>query len=286
MRFAYRRLTRLGCAGLNVLLLSCGGGSSSNPVANTAPTSTPAPVATAAPTAAPAAAVACGLPPVTAPSACDRDGNPVFLDQVDAAVAQVQQQRPELFEGQYVVSPGRFYLAVIANLQAQGFCAGFDGEEIQVKNVNAYSEQYHLLTSGQIVRRGAVTWRATCRPAAFPAPTAPLGQRGDCSLPSSREVACAHETPRYLGVVQDAIAQLQRERPTLFDGDDVRNWDQYYDGLVAILRTKMTCAIFDGEEIAVKNENSVSEQYHVLYSWGQIRKNDSAYRVSCYPAAF
>jgi hypothetical protein len=277
---------RAAYAGLTVLAMSCGGGGTPNPVADNPATPTPTSAGTPVPTAAPAAAVACGLPPVTAPSTCDRDGEPVFLSQMDQAINQVQQQHPELFEGQFVLSPGQYYLAVIANLQAQGFCAGFDGEEVQVKNVNAYSEQYQILTSGQIVRHGPVTYRATCRPAAFPAPSAPLGQRGDCSLPSSRELACAREAPKYLGVVQDAIQQLQRERPALFDGDYVRNADQYYAGLLTILKTKVTCAIFDGEEIAVKNGNSFSEQYHVLYSWGQIRSNDSSYRVSCYPAAF
>jgi hypothetical protein len=278
----YRRRASLAAA---VLLMSCGGDKSGNPVAETPSIAAAVPTARPVATAAPASTLACGLPAVSGDSGCD-PGSPVFLDEVDAAIAQVMQQRPEIFEGQYVLSPGRYYLAIVANLQARGFCAGFDGEEIQVKNTNSYSEQYHVLTSAQIVRRGASTYRSTCRPAAFPTPSAPPAPRADCALPSSHEYSCAKETPRNLQLVLDSIAQLQREQPALFDGDYVRNADQYYAGLLRILRTKMTCAIFDGEEIAIKNDNDMSEQYHVLLSWGQIRNNDSAYRASCYPAAF
>jgi hypothetical protein len=281
-------LSRRPLAGVAVLLvMSCGGGGDV-----TAPP-TDAPVAANTPTAAPTAAPTpqngvrgCNLPPVSGASGCSRE-EPRFLVQVDAAVSKLQRTRPDIFEGTYVRSPGQFYLGVIANLEADGFCAAFDGEEIQVKDSQDYSEQYHLMTSGRYVRWGDVTYRATCRPAAFPKAEAPLPPRGDCSLPSSRSIACARETPKYLGHIQAAIDQLRREQPGLFRGDYVLNPDQYYAGLVKILKDgKMKCAIFDGEEIAVKNDNNMSEQYHVMYSWGQIRSDEYSYRASCYPAAY
>jgi hypothetical protein len=257
--------------------------------ADTPPIPPPAAATTTAATPAPtpqAGVRGCGLPPVTTPGGgCTRD-EPLFLGEVDEAVRQLQRQRPDIFEASYVLSPPQFYLGVIANLEAKGFCAAFDGEEIQIKDSQAYSEQYHLITSGQYLRWGEVTYRATCRPAAFPTVQSPLGQRGDCRLPSSRSIACARETPRYLGQVQAAIEQLRRERPDLFRGDYVLDSDAYYAGLVRILKGTLACAIFDGEEIAVKNDNNVSEQYHVQFSWGQIRNDAYAYRASCYPATF
>jgi hypothetical protein len=281
------RFQRPASAAVVLLLMSCGGGNPTQPPTATAPpaaaTTTPAP--TASPT--PQNGVrGCNLPPLAQPGgACTMDG-PIFLSQVDAAVNLLKTQRPDLFNGNSINSPGQFYLGVIANLEAKGLCAAFDGEEIQVKNTQDYSEQYHLMTSGRILRWGDVTYRATCRPAAFPTVEPPLGQRGDCSLPSSRSITCNDETPRYLGQVQSAIDQLRREQPGLFKGDYVLNSDQYYAGVVRILKTKLTCAIFDGEEVAVKNDNFESEQYHIQYSWGQIRNDNSAYRASCYPATF
>jgi hypothetical protein len=220
------------------------------------------------------------------PRGCNRE-EPVFIEEVDSAITLLTRQRPDLFEGSYVKSPGQYYIGVMANLEAKGFCVNWDGEEIQIKNSNGFSEQYHTLTSSQQVRRGDASYRATCYPAAFfttaPVPPPP---RGDCRIPSSVSLSCNRETQKYLGVVQDAIAQLRRERSDIFRGDYVLDNDAYYAGVVRILRGKVTCAIFDGEEIAVKNDNTMSEQYHILFSWGQIRNDEYSYRASCYPATF
>ena len=269
-------------------LVSCGGGDPATaptaPVAvgTVAPT-TPAP----SPTPATTAGRRCTLPLVTEASrGCPREA-PVFLEEMDAAITLLTQQRPDLFEGNYVRSPGQYYLGVLANLEAAGLCANFDGEEMQVKNGNGFSEQYHILTSSQFIRRGDVTYRATCYPAAFfTSPPPVLPQRGDCRLPSSESLACTRESPKYLGQVQAAIERLRREKPDIFRNEYVLDSRAYYDGVVAILKTQFSCAMFDGEEIALKNDNGSSEQYHVLYSWGAIRNDQGAYRVSCYPAAF
>jgi hypothetical protein len=95
---------------------------------------------------------------------------------VDAAIDELVLQRPELFDlkrvvgenGYLVLDPEQFYLGVAGNLQAKGFCAGWDLKELQVKNDQAYSEQYDLILSNGHIRRGAGSHQATCQPASFP----------------------------------------------------------------------------------------------------------------------
>ena len=72
------------------------------------------------------------------------------------------------------MSPGQFFVGVIENLDRMGLCADFDGEEIQVKGSNALNDQYHIITSNFILRRGESMYRATCFPASFPTPAPPL----------------------------------------------------------------------------------------------------------------
>jgi len=56
-------------------------------------------------------------------------------------------------------------LTMVANLNAMdGICAVDDGEEIGVKNTNAFNEQWNIYFSRGLVRRTYVT---TCSPAAF-----------------------------------------------------------------------------------------------------------------------
>jgi hypothetical protein len=48
-----------------------------------------------------------------------------------------------------------------------GVCAIFDGEEIGVKNTNAFNDQYDIHLASGHVRRGEGSYRATCTPAQF-----------------------------------------------------------------------------------------------------------------------
>jgi hypothetical protein len=107
---------------------------------------------------------------------CSQGGSPEFLADVDAAIDELVQKRPELFNlkrvvggnGYLVLSTEPFYLGVAAILQAKGFCAGWDLRELQVKNSQARSEQYDLIMSNGHLRRGIGSYRATCSPANFP----------------------------------------------------------------------------------------------------------------------
>lgn len=130
---------------------------------------TPAP--TVAPTAGPTPAPSgsCALPPGEGNGVdCPRTA-PRHLAAVDAAITRVVAAHPEWFEPgrEVVVEPhgNDFRFAVVDELRRASFCAFFDGEEIALKNTNDFSEQYHVLSSANHVRRGDGSYRATCTPA-------------------------------------------------------------------------------------------------------------------------
>jgi len=160
------------------LVGGCGGGSSPTQPPVTTPSASPTPAAT--PTPSPSAsptpgATSCRYGMGTVDTSCARH-NPVFLEDVDTAINLLGQQRPEIFNindtagtGQWrVLDTERFIAGVITNLQAKDYCAGFDLQNVQVKNGNSFSEDYDILLSTGHVRRGASTYRQTCQPANFP----------------------------------------------------------------------------------------------------------------------
>ena len=206
--------------------------------------------------------------------------------------------RDRLFEGDVVRSIGAYYVGLIKILDRKGLCAQFDGEELGVTNTNAYSDQYHVMTSKQIVRFGPGSYRATCYPSVVPAaqgalPPPPPG----CSLQSSREVACSREPSGgvYYDDVAAAIVQIQKDKPELFDFTDTQpgtDWprvtdlDAYLAGVVDILVKKGYCAQVQEELMVKRGSNAFNEQYKIDYSHRYIRTGQGIYRSSCYPAAF
>lgn len=280
---------------------TCGGGPPSAP--NT-PASPPPTTAAAAPT-----------PPPVARTNCDSLGyasgtgnncpvqRPNFLTEVDRAIEKLAAERPEIFDlsnqagagGYRVRSTGAYYVGVIKNLDQAGLCAGFDGEELQVKNSNDYNDQYHILTSAGYARRGSGSYRVTCYPAAFPTPPPPFAPSNGCTLPPSRELACGREDSRFLGHVDAAIDDVAQAHPEHFDFKDfqqgtpwykVTNVDGYVDGMIDAMKKKGYCARWDGEELVVKTSNELSEHYDILTGTNYIRRGGGSYRASCYPAAF
>lgn len=110
-------------------------------------------------------------------AACADGGSPELLELVDAAIDEVVQKRPELFDlervvgrnGYLVRNPEGFYLGVVEALQAKGLCAEWDfGTMLNVKNSQGRSERYDLLLSNDHIRRGEGSYRASCSPASFP----------------------------------------------------------------------------------------------------------------------
>lgn len=281
------------------MLAACGDDTPNSPPEPSAPAPSAAPTAPPPPS-----------PSLPGQASCSRIGLGTFnencprsgahhSDHVELAIDEVLRQNPELFEdhplGKRVVSPGRFLVAMIESLDRMGLCADFDGEELQVKGTNDLNDQYHLITSNFILRRGDPAYRATCFPAAFPTPAPPLHPTPGCSLAPSRSLTCTRENSQFLGDVDRAIDKVASEHPEVFDFTRVAsatNWfkivdnDRYFTLMVDAMKSFGYCAIYDGEELAVKNANGFNEQFDIYAFDGYIRRGDGSYRSTCYPATF
>ena len=94
---------------------------------------------------------------------------------MNRAIAEAQNEHPELFDfndgygmlSWRVLDRKKYYDTVKSNLERMGYCAAHDEEEIGVKNVNKFNEQYQIMSSYGYSRWGAGAYRATCWPAWF-----------------------------------------------------------------------------------------------------------------------
>jgi hypothetical protein len=300
MSNSVRRFSGLTIVGLAVLTFSvCGGGDGPSAGGGpTVPVPPPTPTPTPEPTPEPGLSASCAALPFGDPFAGCTFEQATFQEEVDTAIRTLQAEQPELFDADNVVQAiGAYYLGLIRILDREGLCAHYDGEELGVTNTSEYNDQYDVLTAKNQMRIGDVTYRSTCYPSAVPVqegalPPPPEG----CSLPSSREVACSREVDgRFFGQVESAVQQVMEQQPELFDFDDVANGngprildlDAYHQAVIDVLTPQGFCAVEQqGEEIAVKNDNSFSEQYDVQFRDEYVRLGQGIYRSTCYPAAF
>lgn len=282
---------------------ACGGSKSDVTAPVPAPTSTPAP----APTPTPVPGLGCNLPLGSATAQCSK-GSPTHLDEVDEAIDLLARQRPDIFDssqergrrGWYIRSQGQFYLGVMRNLEAKGYCSYFNGDEFQVKNSNALDDAFDLVSGDGFVRRGASTYMGTCHPASFPvaAVAPPPRSTDECHVGPSREIACQRETNVYLPDMEAALDQVVREHPELFDTTDhargaPSNWYKILDGRAYIRELRRAlggsgfCTYNDGgEELVIKRDNEFSESFDIYLSFDYIRRGEGAYLGTCYPAYF
>ena len=301
MRVATRLLLLLylPAVGALAVLPSCGKDKSPTAV-------TPSPVPTAAPTPTPAP-----TPNLPGMASCNRIGlghdggnlcdmrGPTFQDDVVLAIRQLQGEQPQIFEdnpgGILIKSPGQFYVGLIEKLDKKGLCAGFDGEELQVKTSNEFNDQYALRTSRGFLRTDPSIYRATCLPAAFPTPLPPFPPNNGCKLASSLELTCTRESSSYYPDIERSIDDVLRTRPELFDFNvhatgatwpGVRDFHAYHEAIAQSMIAKGYCARFDGEEIVAKKENRFSEHFDVFLGEGFVRRGEGIYRSTCWPAAF
>jgi hypothetical protein len=166
-------------AGLLIMCGGCGGGSAS-------PTSpaTPSPTPTASSTPAPPAAgtsvdavcrsVGYGTPKV----GCDRLEIATVLPLVEAAIDQLVQARPEIFDkdsqmgdgGFRVLDEKAYFAGMQTTLAGLGVCSQSDnsGTNLIVKNQNDLDETYAILNSKGFVRRGWGSYLRSCIPSSFP----------------------------------------------------------------------------------------------------------------------
>jgi hypothetical protein len=115
-----------------------------------------------------------------------------------------------------------------------------------------------------------------------------------CGLPASHRDRCFYSISSYRPGVDRAITRVEKEHPELFDftqaNDElsvfVRDVPRYTALVVQALRDAGLCAVFDGEEVAVKKTNDFSDQYDIITAGDFVRWGDGAYAATCEPAAF
>src|SRR5512141_3062226 len=129
-------------------LARCGGSSPAQP----APVPTVAPTPTPAPTPPPQALSVippCPLPPSNPVSADCSAPKSVLSNDVNAAIARVLNERPDLFNltdvdgGPRILDYDKYMTAVVAAINLGGLCGKIDPEgEISVKQTNTFSEHW------------------------------------------------------------------------------------------------------------------------------------------------
>ena len=137
---------------------------------------------------------------------------------------------------------------------------------------------------------------STPGPSPTPTPSSAPPSAGSCNLPPSSfpDAGCSIQSPAFLGPVDKAITLLTQQQPSIFDFNNnrcencyyVKNEAAYVAGVIKNLTAAGLCALYDGEELAVKNSNSFNEQYDILISSGHIRRGGGSYRSTCSPSWF
>ncbi len=188
----------LAVALTSALVLSCGGGGGapstpSNPTPTAQPTATPPPTGGGG-----VGSSSCSIGSGSTYAECAKGGSARLLDAVYVAQDVLVQQQPQVFDkkdeagdatGQYRVLDRDAYLnGVVSNLRAAGHCAQRDPddytyERIQVKNENAFSESYDILSATGYMRRNGI-YVETCTPSSFPVDRGDLPPAGSgCGKP-------------------------------------------------------------------------------------------------------
>jgi hypothetical protein len=275
-----------------LMLTFCGGGGNKSGGSPTQPVE-PTPTPITQPTPEPPISASCARLPLGSSTYRCWEPGPTFLGEVSDAVDTLKKEHPEYFDGDIVNNIGGYYVGVIKLLDKQNICAGFDGEELAVKNSPDFNDQFKLMTSWGQVRKFYV---GTCFPAVFPINRSePAPSPAGCMLPPSSEIACGKPPAQFDGEVESAIDQVMAQKPELFDPSQhapgnswpmVKDMTAYSNAVIAALSQKGYCGKFDGEEIQIKRTNEFTEHYDINFADQYVRRGAGAYRGSCYPAAF
>ena len=128
-----------------------------------------------------------------------------------------------------------------------------------------------------------------------PPVTEPPAPTGCSAPPSSFNENCQRLSPAFLEEVDAAINRVVARRPELFNFDDVRgpggykvrgDGEAYHQEVMVELRRAGYCAVKDANEIGVKIDNSLNDQFHIMISSGHVRRGEASYRSTCRPAWF
>jgi hypothetical protein len=287
-----------------VSFVSCGSDKSSNPSPPTTLSPAPAPSPTPTPTPGTVTPASC-TSPVPAPGHCGFRPDPQLSRDLAQVFDHIKNQKDLFYpDGVTIRYLDRFRAAVIEGLDARGLCGIWDfgnriGDNLYIRTADGrISEGYDAISGIGQPRTG---YAGSCEPAGPPPDPAPqYGASEDptCKLPRTTETFCVGKAWQsdFSADVRTAITSLIAERPDLFDTTDALQSElsyklndpkAYVDGVVAKLRAKGYCAIED-EELAVKTDNSVSENYDIVRSPGDRPSQYSlfSYKGRCHNATF
>lgn len=129
------------------------------------------------------------------------------------------------------------------------------------------------------------------------APAPPPAGAQSCNLPPGNGSGndCPRQSPSFLPDVESALTQFVQEEPWVFNLNQTQGCgtcykvvdvQRYVTHMPELMGQRGLCAMYDGEELAVKNTNSFNDQYDILTSGMYIRRDQGSYRSTCYPAWF
>jgi len=285
---------------------SCGSDKPANPTPpTTQPAPAPSPTPTPTPTGGPGALRSCGGPPPTGSvNNCGFRPDPQLARVLAQSLDEVHNHKDIFYpDGVTIRYLDKFRQTLVTALDNREVCGIFDygnriGDEIYLRTAdNRLSEAYDVISGTGQTRVG---YQNSCEPAA-PFPPAPPSYRledGSCGLPGSVDSFCLGRNfdSDYAGDVRGAIVAVIDERPELFDKSDTLNSELSYKlndaraytaAVVAKLRAKGYCAIED-EELLVKKDNSLSENFDIVRSPGDRPSQYSlySYKGRCHNATF
>ena len=127
-----------------------------------------------------------------------------------------------------------------------------------------------------------------------PTPPPPAATLGCNAEPGTFNDNCVKLSPAFLDEVDAAINRVVARRPELFNLNDARgqggylvlDGDAYHREVLAELRQAGFCAVKDHNEIGVKVDNTLNDQFHIMLSSGHVRRGEASYRTTCRPAWF
>ena len=95
---------------------------------------------------------------------CPRNPNPVYLQPLNDAAVKLISQQPQIFRDSLVLDAIAYYNGMFKNLYDLGYCATIDGNEIAIsdRGNDRYRENYQILSSAGMVRRGAAAHVSAC----------------------------------------------------------------------------------------------------------------------------
>jgi hypothetical protein len=281
------------------------------PSGGTPATPTPTPEPTPDPTPEPAIGAACHNVPdgSGSGSGCARRGAARFLPALEAAVERARGatyddpgsgQTVDMVAGDGLVIAARAYIQfIIDELDAEGMCGVFDGEEIQIRDTGADNENFDVITSSGFAWSNYVVTCAPALPIPSPPPTPAATSDPNCALPPSLPFLCVRQTAALDGEVyaaQDALIARDQAESTakIFDFRDriggttygyrIIDDQAYIAGMLEELRGRGLCANFDGEEFNVKQGTNIfSENYDMTKQDGFAIR---IYNATCRDASF